>query len=81
MSDQPHQDALHCLNAHIHILDDRSIKYPCGNMSPPAFLLQVIQTFQDDTFRVGKTVSDVWEIGTRVMDIHVKFSGDEGNES
>ena len=66
MSDQPHQDTLHFLNAHVHMLNHSPIEHSCRDIPPPSFLLQVIETLEDDTFTVGEPVSDVGEIVTRV---------------
>src|SRR6266702_6063193 len=38
---------------------------PVGTCLPPTFLLQGMETLEDDTFAVGKTVSDVCYIVTR----------------
>ena len=66
MSDQPHQNTLHFLNTHVHILNNRSIEHSCGHMSPATFLLEVIETLEDDTFPVGETVSNIGEVVTRI---------------
>ena len=58
MSDQPHQDTLHFLNAHIDMLNHSPIEHSCRDIPPPAFLLQGIQTLENDTFSMGETVSD-----------------------
>jgi hypothetical protein len=36
-------------------------------MPPTTFLLQVMQTLEDDTFPMGETVSDVGEIVTKIQ--------------
>jgi len=73
MSDQPHQNTLHFLNAHVHIFNHSSVQHACRNIPPPTFLLQIMETLENDTFPAGKTVSDVWEVVTRITGIHMKF--------
>src|SRR2546425_2957952 len=73
MSDQPRQNALHFLNTHVHILNYTPVEHSCRNMSIPSFLLQIIETLEDDTFPVGEPVSDVWEVVTRVTVVHGQF--------
>jgi hypothetical protein len=55
---------------HIHILNHSPIQHSRRDIPPTAFLLQVIEALEDDTFPVGETVSDVWEIITRVTVVH-----------
>jgi hypothetical protein len=43
-------------------------------MPPPTFLLQGMETLENDTFPVGETVTDVWEIITRVPGRHLSVS-------
>jgi hypothetical protein len=74
MSDEPHKDTLHFLNAHLRILDDSPVQPSRRDMPPAAFLLQGIETLEEDTFLLGETVSEVWEIITRVTGTHVEFS-------
>src|SRR6266581_1957835 len=74
MSDQPHQDTLQFLNAHIHILNHTAVKHSCRHIPPTAFLLQVIETLQDDTFSTGEPIFHIREIVMRVTVIHVQFS-------
>jgi hypothetical protein len=62
MSDQPYEDTLHFLNAHVYVLNHCSVQHSCGNIPPPTFLLQVIETLEDDAFPVGETVSNIGEI-------------------
>jgi hypothetical protein len=68
---QSYQNTLHLINTHIHMLDHTSVEHACGNMPPTAFLLQVIETLQDDAFTVGETVSDVWQILMRITVMHI----------
>ena len=69
MPDEPHQDTLHLINGHIHILNDAAIEHTSWHMPITAFLLKVAETPQDDAFPVGKTISD---IGYMVMRITVR---------
>jgi hypothetical protein len=39
-------------------------------MSPPAFLLQVVETLENNTFPIGEPVSNIGEIVTRVTRVH-----------
>ena len=73
MSDEPNKNALHFLNAHVYILDYSSIEHSRRNIPPPAFLLQVVETLENDTFSMGETVSNVGEIVTRVTRGHQRF--------
>jgi hypothetical protein len=74
LSNQSHQNTLHFLNAHVHMLDYRSIEHSYGHMSPTSFLLQVIETLEDDTFPVGETIADLGESVTSIMGRHVRLS-------
>src|SRR5262245_14688171 len=74
MSDHPAQNNLHFLIAHIYVLDHRSVEQSCRNISPTAFLLQVIEALEDDSFPVGEPVSDVWKIVARITGRHMKVS-------
>src|SRR5215510_7987290 len=65
ISNQPYQHALHFLHAHIDMLNHSSIEHSRRNIPPTTFLLQVVETLQNDTFPVGETVSDVWKIVAR----------------
>jgi hypothetical protein len=46
------------------------VEHARRHIPPTTFLLQVIETLEDDTFTVGKTVSHIGEVVTRVMSIH-----------
>jgi hypothetical protein len=70
MSDQPYQNTLHFLNAHIDMLNHSSVQHPCRHIPPPSFPLQVIETLEDDAFTMSETVSNIWERVTRVMAMH-----------
>jgi hypothetical protein len=72
--DQPYQNTLHFFNAHVHMLNHSSIQHSRRHIPPPAFLLQVVETLEDDTFPVGETVSNIGEVVTRVMVGHQQFS-------
>jgi hypothetical protein len=72
--DQPYQNTLHFFNAHIDILNHSSIEHSRRNIPPLTFLLQIIETLEDDTFPVGETVSDVGEVVMRVLAVHQWFS-------
>ena len=65
MSDQPHQNALHILHAHIDMLNHSPVQHCCRYIPPPTFLLQVSKTLKDDAFPVGETVFYIREIVTR----------------
>src|SRR6266446_2061919 len=74
MSDQPHQNTLHLLNTHIDMLNHSPVEHARRDMSPPAFLLQGVETLKDDTFPAGETVSNIGEVVTRVTGIHIRAS-------
>jgi hypothetical protein len=59
MPDQSYQNALHFFDAHVYILDHSSVEHPSGNIPAIAFLLQGVETLQDDAFTVGETVSNI----------------------
>ena len=71
---ESYQNPLYFLNAHIHMLDHSSIEHSCRHIPSPTFLLQVVETLEDDSFPAGETVSDVWQIITRVTVVHGQFS-------
>ncbi len=73
MPNQSHQNTLHFLNTHIHMLNHSTVKHARRHIPPPTFLLQVSKTLEDDTFTVGETVSNVGEIVTRVTRGHQRF--------
>jgi hypothetical protein len=74
MSDESYQNTLHFLHAHIDILDHTPIKHSCRHMPPTAFLLERIETLQDNAFTGGETVSYIREIVMKVTGRHVPCS-------
>jgi len=56
------------------MLNHSSVQHCRRDIPPTTFLLQVIETLEDDTFPAGKTVSNIGEIVTGVAVIHGKFS-------
>src|SRR5438874_5134722 len=74
MSDQSHQNTLHLLNTHVHLLNHTSVQHSRRYIPPPAFLLQGMETLEDDTFTMAETVSNIGEIGTRVTGRHIRAS-------
>jgi hypothetical protein len=72
--DQPHQDSLHFLNAHIDMLNHAPVQHSRRDIPPTTFLLQVIETLENNTFPMGETVSNIREVVTRVMVVHVSRS-------
>jgi hypothetical protein len=74
MSDEPYKDTLHFRNAHVHILDDSPVQHSCGHIPPTTFLLQVVETLQNDTFPVGEPVSNVGKFLTKITGRHMKVS-------
>ena len=74
MPNESYQDTLHFLNAHVHKLNHSSVQHSCRNIPPPTFLLQGIETLQNDAFPVAETVSNIGERVTRVMGSHMKGS-------
>jgi hypothetical protein len=64
MSDESDQDTLHVLHAHIHMFYHSAIEHPGRHMPPMAFLLEIRQALEDDTFTMGKTVSHVGQMIT-----------------
>src|SRR5262245_20512600 len=68
--DQPYQNTLHLLNAHIDMLNHTTVQHARRHMPPPAFLLQGMKTLEDDTFTMGETVSDVGKIVARITAMH-----------
>ena len=61
LPDQPYKYALPFFHAHIHILADRCIKHAYRHIPPTAFLLQVVETLQNDTFPLAETASYIRE--------------------
>src|SRR5262245_6114238 len=61
---QPHQDTLHLLYTHVHILNHSSIEHTRRNIPPPTLLLQVVEALENDTFPVGETVSNIGKMLT-----------------
>jgi hypothetical protein len=52
------------------MFNDRSIEHPRRHIPPTTFVLQVIETLEDDAFPMSETVSDVGELVTRVAAMH-----------
>jgi hypothetical protein len=48
MPNQPYQDTLHFLNAHIDMLNHTPVEHSCRHIPPTTFLLQIIETPQND---------------------------------
>jgi hypothetical protein len=59
LTNKTHENTLHLLNAHVHMLDHTPVQHPRRNIPPTAFLLEVIKTLEDDAFAVGETVSNI----------------------
>jgi hypothetical protein len=59
MPNQSHQNALHFLNAHIHLLDRTPVQHTRWYVSTSTFLLQSIETLQDNAFTVGEPIADI----------------------
>jgi hypothetical protein len=74
MPNEPYQNTLQFLNAHVHKLNHSSVQHSCRNIPPPTFLLQVVETLQNYTFPMGETVSNVGKMLTRIMGRHMKVS-------
>jgi hypothetical protein len=74
MPDQPYQNTLQFLNAHIDMLNHSPVQHSRRNIPPPTFLLQVMKTLEDDAFPVGETVSNIGKIGTRITVVQVNGS-------
>src|SRR5215472_4245755 len=74
MPNKPHQNTLHLLHAHIHRRSHGRVEHPCWNVPPATFLLQVIETLEDDTFTRGQTVSNIGEIITKFMGMYQIYS-------
>src|SRR6266446_5140884 len=55
------------------MLNHSSIEHARRHIPPPAFLLQGMKTLENDTFPLGETVSDAWEIVTRVAVVHMSY--------
>src|SRR5438093_6937213 len=65
------------------MLNHSSVEHSCGDIPPSSFLLQGIETLEDDSFPDGKTVFHIWEIVTGVTSTHMEFSlvGQSAQES
>src|SRR5215510_12948639 len=74
MSNQPYQNILHFLNAHVHMLNHSSVQHTRRHIPPTTFLLQGVETLEDDTFPLGEPVSNVWQIVARITGRHMKVS-------
>src|SRR4029453_1409973 len=70
LPDQPYQNALHLLHAHIHILDDSPVEHSCRHIPPTAFLLQGMEPLEGDTFPIGEPIFHIREIVTWVTGRH-----------
>jgi hypothetical protein len=74
MSDESHKDTLHFLDTHIYMLDHTSIEHPRWYMPTIALLLQFLEAPENDSFTMDETVSNIWQIITRITAWHVRFS-------
>jgi len=52
------------------MLDHTPVKHSRRHIPPTTFLLQVIQTLENDAFPMGETVSNIGERVTRIMGRH-----------
>jgi hypothetical protein len=73
MSDEPHQDTLHFLDAHIDMLHNTPIEHPCWHLPTTTLLLSFLETPEDDSFTMGATVLHIWQIITRITGRHVRL--------
>src|SRR5467141_2894596 len=73
ISDEPHKDTLHLVNAHIHMLNHSPVKHPCWHMPTTTLLLQFFEAPEDDSFTMGKTVLNIWQIITRITIWHIRL--------
>jgi hypothetical protein len=53
------------------MLNHSPIEHARRNMPAPALLLQGMETLENDTFTLAKTISDVWYIVMRVTMVHL----------
>jgi hypothetical protein len=66
MPNEPHENALHCCNAHIDLLDYTPVEHTRWDVPIAALLLQCLQAPEDNPFVMGETVPHVWQIGPRI---------------
>jgi hypothetical protein len=74
LPNQPYQNTLHLVYAHVHLLDHTAVEHCCGNISPTTCLLEVVEILQDKTFPTGQSIPDIRQIITRVMGMHAQGS-------
>jgi hypothetical protein len=55
------------------MLHHRPVQHARRYIPPTTFLLQGMETLEDDTFSVNETVSDVGEVITRSTMVHQQF--------
>jgi hypothetical protein len=68
------RDIAQIKHALVLILAHTSIQHSRRDIPPTTFLLQGVETLQDNTFPMGETVSDIRKIVTRVTGRHMKVS-------
>jgi len=52
------------------VLNHTPVEHSCRHIPPSTFLLQVVETLENDTFPLGETVSNIRERVTRVTGRH-----------
>jgi hypothetical protein len=74
MPNQSHQNGLQFLNGHVHMLSHSPVQHSRRDIPPTTFLLQGVETLENNALPVGETVANIGEIRTRVTRVHVRSS-------
>jgi hypothetical protein len=59
MPNEADQDALHFLDAHIHMLNHTAVEHARRDMPVTALRLQFAEAPQDNAFTTGETISNI----------------------
>jgi hypothetical protein len=73
MPDEPHKNALHLVNTHIHAFHHTPVQHPRWDVPTTTLLLQFFEAPEDDSFTMGETVLHIWQIITTIMVRHMRF--------
>ena len=74
LSNQSYQNTLHCLHAHIDMLNHSPVEHPCRNIPPTTCLLQGMETLENNSFTAGEPIFHIRERVTRIRGTHEGFS-------
>lgn len=61
-SDEPLQDALQLVDAHVDVFHHSSVEHCCGDIAATAFFLGLVKYPEHDSLFAREAVADIWDI-------------------